>query len=176
MKISIYLASFVLIKAMMPGALYAPPEDDSSNTSVKVRSAAFENGDGTLDDSVPSNTSSAPAAPPPPPPLPPATFKQATENLKGLIADNPEAKGALEELQRSHEAEVNKSRRMTVIAPVMPQPIEKSVVSEGPKYSFKPQKTPTVDEITAAVKKGVTLNKTPAKQEKSAVEEPEVDT
>lgn len=179
MKISIYLASFVLLKAMMPGALYAPPEESDSNTSVKLKAAAFENGDGTLNSSVPTNTSLAPAAPPPPPPLPPASFEQATKNLKGLIADNPKAKKALEEVERSHAVEVNKSRRMTVIAPAIPQPAKETVVSEGPKHSVKPQndaQAGTLGKIVAAIGRGVKLNKTPAKQEKSAVEEPEIDT
>ncbi|MGB0919559.1 MAG: hypothetical protein ACPGUZ_03490 [Holosporaceae bacterium] len=37
MKISIYLASFVLLKAMMPGALYAPPPNGDENGSDDVK-------------------------------------------------------------------------------------------------------------------------------------------
>ena len=36
MKISIYLASFVLIKAMTPGALYAPPTNGDERCADSV--------------------------------------------------------------------------------------------------------------------------------------------
>ncbi|MEH0002518.1 MAG: hypothetical protein V6Z78_02990 [Holosporaceae bacterium] len=110
MKISIYLASFVLLKAMMPVALYAPPEEGDNNTSVKLKAATFENGGSPLNSSVPSNIPPISTAPPPPPPLPPASFEHAVKGLKALIRDSPEAKKALEAVERSHKVEVAKSR------------------------------------------------------------------